>query len=126
MDPMLGGKVEEGQQGLAIFRQAFDRFFVFGGVFKRKAIDGLFRGRPIRRHPYLAQPLFHARLHRFGRLVQHVRSLVNPAALAARGRPNLVERFPKAKRAIACRQLGSARKAALLEIDEQFAPTLRG
>jgi hypothetical protein len=30
---MLGGEVEEGQQGFAILRQAFDRLVVFGAVF---------------------------------------------------------------------------------------------
>src|ERR1700710_1667832 len=43
----------------------------------------------------------------------------------ARMGPNLVERLPEAKRAIADGQFGSVRQAALLEIDEQFAPTLR-
>src|SRR5260370_1495887 len=39
--------------------------------------------------------------------------------------PNLVERLPEPKRPIAGGQFGSVRQAALLEIDEQFAPTLR-
>jgi simple sugar transport system ATP-binding protein len=35
MDPMLGGKVEEGKQGFAIFRQ--DRLLVFGAEFQLEA-----------------------------------------------------------------------------------------
>ena len=64
-------------------------------------------------------------LHGLGKLVEHVRRLVQPAPLMARRRQRLVEGFPKAERAIADGQLRRDRQTARLQIDEQFPPALR-
>jgi len=37
--PVLGGKIEEGEQGLAVLRQAGDRLVVFGAVFVGEDVD---------------------------------------------------------------------------------------
>ena len=52
VDPMLGGEVEEGQQGLAVFGQAFDRLVVLA-VFQREAVDGFLGRRG--RAPYISR-----------------------------------------------------------------------
>jgi hypothetical protein len=63
--------------------------------------------------------------HGLGKLVEHVRCFVQPAALMTRRRQRLVEGVPKAKRAIADGQLRRDRQTSRLQIDEQFPPALR-
>ncbi len=54
--PMLGRKVVEGQQGVAILDQTFDRPTVFGAVFLDEDVDRRFGGRPVRRPGPRADP----------------------------------------------------------------------
>ena len=59
-----------------------------------------------------------------GQLVQDVRGLVHPAALAARLGPHLRQRLPKAQGAIRGRQLRLEHQAATLTIQQQRQPRL--
>src|SRR4029077_7056464 len=51
--------------------------------------------------------------------------LVHPAALAAGLGPHFLDRLPEAERAVGDRELGPDRKAASLQVKEEFLPGLR-
>ena len=82
--PMLGRKVVEGQQRVAI-----------------KDVDRRFGGRPVRRPTDLAQILLHGGLNRERDLVLDVHGLVHPASLMPCAGKELVERLPEPERAVA-------------------------
>ena len=73
---MIGRKVEERQQRLAILSQAFDRLIVFGRVFLRESRHRRFRRVAIWRQPDLAQVFVRVGLHRFRELVENVQRFV--------------------------------------------------
>lgn len=50
---------------------------------------------------------------------------MHPTALAARPRPYLLDRLPKAEGAVGDRELGSHRKPPPLEVEEELFPRLR-
>ena len=68
--PVLGGKIEEGEQGLAILRQAGDRLVVFGAVFVGEDVDRDLCCRACRRAVNLTEIRLHVELDREGDLVQ--------------------------------------------------------
>ena len=125
MRPVLGGKVEKRQQRVAILQQAFDGVVVFRRVFLGESRHRRFGRRAAGRQPDFAQVLVRRRLKRFRQLVEHVGCFVQPASLMPRRRKRFLQRLPEAKRAVAHREFRRVRKAARLQIDQQFLPTLR-
>src|SRR6516164_11486971 len=95
--PMLGRKVEEGEQGLAVLRQAGHRLVVLGTVFVGEGVDSRFSFRAGWRAVDLAQVGLHVDLDRESDLVQHVHRFVHPAALVPSARKDLLERLPQAE-----------------------------
>ena len=78
-----------------------------------KSFAGLFPGFGL---PYIVQGFLDLRLHCFRQLFQDIGSLVHPAALLVRFRPNLGNRFPETQRTITSGQLGRYLEASLHQI----------
>lgn len=78
MIPMLGGKVEEGEQRLAVLGQTGDCLVVLGAIFVGEHVDRGLGRRACRGAIDLTQIDLHVDLDREGDLVQHVGRLVNP------------------------------------------------
>jgi len=89
-----------------------------------KQIEGAMRLISPSRHPDLVKRLLCAGLLTLRQVVQDVRRLVAPAALAARSRPDLSKRLPETESAVADGELGIDREAAGLQIQEQLLPGL--
>src|SRR5512132_1030410 len=122
--PVLGGKIEEGEQGLAILRQAGDRLVVLGAVFVGEPVDrGLGRG-ACWRAVDLAEVRLHVDLDRESDLVQHVGGLVKPTALVPGAWKDLLDRLPEAEPAVADGQVRRALEPAPLDLDEELTPAL--
>jgi hypothetical protein len=51
---MLGGKIKERQQRVAVLEQAIDGFLVFGRIFLGEGRHRRFGRRPVRRQPNFA------------------------------------------------------------------------
>jgi len=79
--PVLGGKIEEGEQGLAILGQAGDRLVVLGAVFVGEPVDRRLGRRTCRRAVDLTKVGLHVDLDRESDLVQDIGSLVDPTPL---------------------------------------------
>src|SRR6201981_1635362 len=109
MIPVLGGKVEEGEQSVSVLSQACDRLLVFGAVFVGEHVDSDLGGRAGRRSINLSKVCLHIDLDREGNLVQHVGGLVNPTALVPGAGKDLLDRLPEAERAVADSALSSIR-----------------
>ena len=75
MIPVPGGEVEEGEQRIAILRQAGDRLLVLGAVFVGEHIDRRLGCRAGRRAVNLANVGLHVDLNQEGNLVQDVGGL---------------------------------------------------
>src|ERR1700704_3110553 len=123
--PVLGGKVVEGEQHVAILGQTFDRLVVLRTVDFRESIEGDRGVVPGLGHPdVLERPLGFA-LQTLRQFVEDVGSLVHPAALLARFGPDLGKRLPEAQRTFGDREFRPHRKSTSLEIEQEFLPRLR-
>lgn len=122
--PMFGREVVEREQPLAILAQHLGRLRVLGSVGNDELIKRLVRLRAGRRHPDRMQIGLGFRLHALGQTVEHIRGLVHPAALLARGRVDLGERRPKTHRAVAHRQFRRHLQPAPLQMQQDLAPAL--
>src|SRR6516164_1799080 len=125
MIPVLGGKVEEGEQSFSVLGQACDRLLVFGAVFVGEHVDGDLGGRTGRRSINLSKVCLHVDLDREGDLVEHVGGLVNPTPLVSGARKDLIDGLPEAERAVAYRDVGRDLEPTPLDVDEELAPALR-
>src|SRR5437763_8955742 len=76
------------------------------------------------RRPDLAQVRLGRRLNGLGQLVEDIGGLVHGAALMPGRRRHLLERLPKAKRAVAGGQFRRDRQATRPQLNQQFAPAL--
>ena len=76
-------------------------------------------------HPDLVQCPLGLGLQALRQLVQDVRRLVHPAALATGCGPHLLDRLPEAERTVGDRQLRSHGEPAPPEVEQQVAPGLR-
>jgi hypothetical protein len=122
--PVLGGKIVEGEQRLAILLQAFGGLLVFARVGLDEGVErGLGLGLGFRHPDRLQGPLDLAVLALW-QPVQHVCRLVHPAALLARFRPYLAERLPEPGSAIGGDELRRDREATPLQIEQQGAPVV--
>jgi hypothetical protein len=111
---VLGGKVVKGQQAVSILRQASRRFVVLGPVFRDEAIEGLFCILPFLGLVDRVQILFGFGLQGRWQLVEHVRGFVDPASLLPGPGPDLVQRLPETKGAVAGGELGVKGEAVLV------------
>src|SRR6266550_6735229 len=96
MLPVLSREVVEGKQRVAIVDQALDSLVIFDAP---DFDEGVERGECILLglgHPDLLERTLGLRLLAVGQLVQDIGGLVHPTALAARPRPHLLDRLPKA------------------------------
>jgi len=84
VDPVFGREVVEGQQRVAILRQALSRLGVLALVGGHEQVERLLGIGLRRSHPDLMQLLLGLRLQSLRQLVEHVGRLMNPAALLAR------------------------------------------
>src|SRR6185436_21130764 len=73
----------------------------------------------------LTQVGLHVDLDREGDLVQHVGYLVNPTALVAGARKDLLDRLPEAERAVTDGQVRRDLEPTPLDVDEELTPALR-
>src|SRR6187401_1596639 len=125
MIPVLGGKVEEGEQSFSVLGQACDRLLIFGAVFVGEHVDGDLGGRAGRRSINLSKVCLHVDLDREGNLVQHVGGLVNPTTLVPGARKGLLDRLPEAERTVADREVRRGLEPTLPDVDKEFTPALR-
>ena len=100
MVPVLGGKVEEGEQSFPVFRQAGDRFLVLGAVFVGEHVDRRFGRRARWRAVDFTKVSFHVDLDREGDLVQHIRGLMDPTSLMPGAGKDLLDCLPEAERPV--------------------------
>ena len=119
---MLGGKVIESQQHIAILVETFGCLFVFQLVALDKSIERNLGVGPRFGHPNLLQGAFGLRLLALRQLGEHIRSSMDPAALLARGRPDLAGSFPEAERAVSDRQFRPHIEPAPFQIEQQITP----
>ena len=115
---MLGGEVVEGEQRLLVLGQAANGFPVFRLVFGGEGVERLLRLLAALRHPDLVEVLLRVASPGLGQLVQHVRRLVDPAALPAGLGEDLVQRLPEAQRTIPDRQLRGDFEAAPTQVHQ--------
>src|ERR1700730_15613171 len=94
---MLGGKIIERQQYVAIFLEAGNGFVVCDSVKLDRAIERRLGILARLGHPDVLQGCLGLRLNALRQLVEHVRSLVHPRALLPHLAPDLAEGFPEAK-----------------------------
>ena len=121
---MLGGEVVEGEQRLAVFRQALDSFLILDAVRFDKPIEcglGVLLGL---RHPDILQFPLGLCLQALWQPVQDIRRFVHPTALCSRLRPHLIDRLPEAERPIGDGELRGDCETAPLEIEQQLLPGL--
>ena len=122
---MLGGEVVEREQGVAILGQAARGLVVLGLVLGEETIErrrgvGSARGLVDRVEIGLGLGL-----HGFRQVVEHVRRLMDPAALRAHGRPDLPRGLPEAQRTVAGGEFGVEGEAVLIpQADQQLMPAL--
>src|SRR5512147_1610347 len=124
MVPVLGGKIEEGKQGLAILCQAGDRLVVLGAVFVGEPVDRCLGRRACWRAADLAEVRLHVDLDRESDLVQHVGGFVNPTALVPGAWKDLLDRLPEAEPAVADGQVRRDFEPTSLDVDEELPPAL--
>src|SRR5579872_6205476 len=105
--PMLGGKVEEGEQRLPVLGQAGHRLVVLDPVLLGEGVDGYFGFRSGWCTVDFAEVGLHVDLDRGSDLVEHVDDFVHPTALVAGDREDLLERLPQAETAVANGKLWS-------------------
>src|SRR6516162_2493201 len=125
MLPVLGREVVKDQQRLAILNETFDRLLVFDAPGLDEGIEGCERIPLGLGHPDLLQRALGLRLLTLRQLVQHIRGLVHPAALAEGLRPYFLDGLPEAERSVGNSKLRSHGKAAPFEIKKQLLPGLR-
>ena len=102
---MLGREVVKGQENFSILRQTLDGLRVFCLVGFQEQVERLVRMFSGVGHPDLMQFLFRLGLQTLGHFIKDVGRLVDPAALLAGLRIDLLDGFPKAQRPVADRQL---------------------
>ncbi len=120
--PMLGGKVMECQQRLAILAQTFGGLVVLDGVAFDESIEGgpgLGFGFG---HRDVLQRALGFRMLALRQPGQQVCRLVDPASLLAGFRPDLAERLPEAERPVGDRKMRRDGEPATFEIEQQLAP----
>src|SRR5262245_28367329 len=122
MLPVLGRKIVEGEQRVAILDQALDRLVVFNAPGLDEGVEGGKRILLGLGHPDFLQRPLGFRLLAVRQFVADVGSFVHPAALAARLGPYLFDRLPESGRAIGARDRGANRQPAPRQIEEQFPP----
>src|SRR5271167_3967213 len=125
MFPMLGGKVVEGEQRLAVLAEALDSLLVLDAIAFDEAIECSLGVLPGLRHPDVLQCTLGLCLQALGQLVQDIRRLVHPAALRTRLWPYLIDRLPEAQRPVGDGELRPCCQTAPLEIEQQLLPGLR-
>jgi hypothetical protein len=108
----------------AIFGEAFNGFTVLYAVFFGEDVERRFSGGSVRRQADFTQVLLHFRLHRERNLVQYIDCLMKPTTLVARPGEDLLDRLPKAERAVANRDFRGNAQPTAFQVDEKLAPTL--
>jgi hypothetical protein len=119
---MLGGKIIERQQYVAIFLEAGNGFIVFDSIKLDESIERRIGILARLGHPDVLQGYLGLRLNALRQLVEHVRSLVHPTALLAHLAPDLADGFPEAERAVRDDELGRQGETAAFQIEQQFLP----
>src|SRR5215510_3972248 len=122
MLPVLGGKVVEGEQRVAIFFQTGGRLLVFQRVALDESVE---RGKGVHfrlGHPDLLQVTLGLRLLALRQLGEHVCCLVHPAALLAHFRPYFAGGLPKAKTTVGDGEFRPHVEPATLQVEQQAAP----
>jgi hypothetical protein len=95
---MLGGEVVEGEQCLAIFRQAFDGLLVLDAVSFDERIERSLGGRPSLRHPDILRARLALACRLFGSLFKTFAVLCTQQRCARVFGQHLVDRLPEAER----------------------------
>src|SRR3954470_8315537 len=122
--PVLGGKIVEGEQGVAVLHEARDRLVVLDPVGLDKGLEGDQRLLFGLGHPDLLQRALGLPLQALGQLVQDVDGLVHPTALAARLGPDLLNGLPEAECAVGDRKLRAEGQPPPPEVEQQLPPGL--
>ena len=123
--PVLGRKVEEGHEFVALFLQAQCNLGIFGFVGFDEEIEsliGIVLGLGL---PNIVQGRFGFRLRKLGQAIEHIHRFVHPAALLARLRVNFIQRGPEAHSTISYGQFGCIH-SAFFESEKNFPPALCG
>ncbi len=107
--PMLGGKIIERQQYVAIFLEAGNGFVVFDSVKLDEVIEGRLGVVARLGHPNVLQRGLGPRLDALRRFVEHVPGLVHPAALLTRLLQTSPTAFQKPSAPSATTSLGAKR-----------------
>ena len=126
MIPVLGREVAgEGQQGVAVLREALDCPGILRPIFLG---EGLYRGfgrRPGLRTVDLARDTtFIVAWTARGTLFSTLAVLLQPTTLMSSAGIDLVERLPEAERAVTDRDLGRNGQPAPLHLDQELTPAL--
>src|ERR1700730_12828656 len=116
---MLGGKIIERQQYVAIFLEAGNGFVVFDSVKRDEAIERRLGILARLGHPDVLQGCLGLWLNALRQLIEHVRSLVPPTALLAHLAPDLADGFPEAERTVRDDELGRQGETTALQISFQ-------
>jgi hypothetical protein len=124
MFPVLGGEVVEGEERVAVFRQALGGLLILDTVGFDECIECGLGGLPGLRHPDVLQCALGFCLQALWQLVQDIRGFVHPAALRSCLRPHRVNRLPEAERPVGDGKLRVDRQTAPFEIEYPNAPCL--
>jgi len=122
MDPVLGRKIVEGQQGHPILFQAFRRLRILGTIDRQELIESVLGVLPSGGHPDLLQRRLGLGLLALGQLVQNIGCFMNPTALGLGRAEDLGKRLPEAQGTITGREMGIDRQPAGLQIQQHFTP----
>ncbi len=120
---MLGREVVEGQQLVAIPEQAFGGLWVFRLEGFDEQIECVKRVRSRFRLPDVMQRLLGLGLGSFGKVVEHVAGLVNPAALLTGAWVDLLQGGPEPHCAVADGEFRGG-KPTTFQAEKHFAPVL--
>ncbi len=117
---MLGGVVEEGEQGVELVADLDDRLGP-GGEARGEGLHRLERNGPVLRGVDRGQRLLGGGLLARGQGVEHVGRLVHPASLLCGGGEHVAQGGPEAERAVTGRQQRRG-QAPRLEVAQQLRP----
>ena len=123
---MLSREVIESEQDISVLLQAFCDFRVFRTIGSEKPIKCLIRiGFRLGAIDF-PQRRFGLRLPLLRQFVEDIGSLMHPAALFLRGRPNLRQGFPEAQGTIPNGLLWIILQSLVLGLEHQCLPTQFG
>src|SRR3954462_7904969 len=124
MLPVLGGKIVEGEQCVAVLCEARDRLVVLDPVGLDKGVEGDQRLLFGLGHPDVLKGAFGLGLLALRQFVEDIGGLVHPTALAARLGPDLLKGLPETECAVGHREFRPDRQPAPPEVEQQLPPGL--